>query len=239
MKTESTSLTSLPQKKITTGLKRLQEAGLTPDRWLKMLDAQPAELQRIVNAWPGAPEPIRHGTGIVYDAAAMSRILGLTCECSDPVPEAADGEIVIYYGGWDLPTLRKSAAGQKRMWQDQNWYDDKEWKAEPGYYRLNLRVPNSNRKNWNEQVAHLRTIDEALQTAPVTVAASALLVYLTETGNDLLKNDWCRCSEPLPDGGRAVLAVYDGRVYVSDCWDDSRDDDLWLASSLLVAPRKS
>ncbi len=52
MKTRSTSLTGLPQKKITTGLKRLQEAGITPAQWLRMLDAVPAQLQRIVEAWP-------------------------------------------------------------------------------------------------------------------------------------------------------------------------------------------
>lgn len=233
MKTESTSLTSLPQKKITTGLKRLQEAGLTPDRWLKMLDAQPAELQRIVAAFPGAPKPVSTGIGIVYDAVAMSRILGITCECKDPVPEAADGEVVIYYGGWDLPTLRKSAAGQKRMWQDQNWYDDKGWKVEPGYYRVLLRVPDSNRRNWNEQVNHLKTVDEAWQPAPVTVAATALLVHLTETGNDLLRNDWCRCAEPLPCDDHAALTVDHGRVLVYDRrWDGRRDDGhLWLSAA--------
>ena len=235
MKTESTSLTSLAQKKITTGLKRLQEAGLTPDRWLKMLAAQPSELQRIVAAFPGAPQVVSKGTGLIYDVAAMSRILGLSCECSDPVPEATDGEIVIYYGGWDLPTLRNSIAGKTRMWQDQNWYDNKGWKAEPGYYRLNLRVPNSNRKNWSEQLAHLRTVDKVLQSALVTVAASALLVHLTETGNDLLKNDWCRCAEPLPDDLRAVLTVYKGRVSVDSVWDGRRSDRLWLAA----AARKS
>ena len=176
--------------------------------------------------------------GLVYDANAVSRILGLPCESSDPVPDVADGEIVIYYGGWDLKQLRLSKAGQQRM-LDHPWYEEKGWKAEPGYYRLNLRVANSNRKTWNEQVAHLRTIDETLQPASVTVAASALLVHLTETGKDLLQNDWCRCSGPLPDGNRAVLAVRVGRVLVYNYWGDRRDDYFWLASSLLVAPRTS
>jgi hypothetical protein len=169
-------------------------------------------------------------TGIVYDAAAMSRILGLTCECSDPVPEAAEGEIVIYYGGWDLPTLRKSPAGQKRMWH-QNWYDKKGWEAEPGYYRVLLRVPDSNDRDWSEHVNHLRTVNEALQPAPVTVAATALLVHLTETGNDLLKNDWSRCAEALPDDCRPNLTVSKGRVVVSYDWDVNRRDFLWLAAS--------
>lgn len=168
---------------------------------------------------------------LTYDAAAVSRILGLPCECSQPVPQAAEGEIVLYYGGWSLKQLRTSATGKKRMRKDQDWYDDKCWKAEPGYYRLLLRVPDSNRKNWSEQVSHLRTIDEAWQPAPVCVAATALLVHLVETGNDLLKTDVCRCAEALPDGDRVVLTVYEGRVDVSDYWDDHRNDDLWLSSA--------
>ena len=239
MTTESTSLTGLPQKKITTGLKRLQEAGITPARWLKMLDAQPADLQRLVASWPGA-EPIRGTTGNVYHAGAVSLILGLQCECNDSPPDADDGEIVVYYGGWDLKQLRLTKAGINQMWQNQNWYDDKGWKAEPGYYRLNLRTPDSNHKNWNEQTVHLRTIDEAAQAAPVTVAATALLVHLRWNGQDLLKNDWCRCAEPLPGDGRAVLTVHDGRVRVDNSnWDDDRGGNIWLASSRLVASRKS
>lgn len=178
-------------------------------------------------------------SGIVYDAGAVSRILGLPCrKRSGPVPGAADGEIVVYYGGWDLKTLRTSTAGKKRMWQDQDWYEKEGWKAESGYYRLNLRVPSSNQKNWDEQIAHLRTIDEAAEAAPIAVAATALLVHLTETGNDLFDNDWCRCAEPLPDGRHAGLTVSGGRVHV-DFWDGFRGDAFWLASSRLVVPRKS
>ncbi|OGJ62656.1 hypothetical protein A3D12_03780 [Candidatus Peribacteria bacterium RIFCSPHIGHO2_02_FULL_55_24] len=131
--------------------------------------------------------------GIVYDAAAVSRILGLPCESSDPVPQAEAGEIIIYYGGWDLKTLCLSPGGKKRMWQDQDdWYGKYEWKAESGYYRLLLPVPNSNRRTWDEQLRHLARIDTAWKPAPVCVAATALLIHLTETGNDLLEDNWCR-----------------------------------------------
>lgn len=233
MKTDSTSL-SLPQKKVTTGLKRLQEAGITPERWLQMLDADTATMQRLAAAWPGAPVIATKGTGLVYDVAAMARILGLPCECSDPVPQAADGEIVVYYGGWDLKTLRLSPAGKKRMWQDQDWYEKYGWKAEPGYYRLFLPVPNSNRKNWSDQLRHLASIDTAWQPAPVCVANTALLVHLTETGNDLLRSDWCRCAEALPGDNYAVLTVYDGRVDVDDYWDDDPYDYGWSSAARKV-----
>jgi hypothetical protein len=64
---------------------------------------------------------------------------------------------VIYYGGWGLPFLRTCRAGKQHMRQDQIWYDKYEWKAEPGYYRLLLPVPNSNAKTWAEQLAYLKS----------------------------------------------------------------------------------
>lgn len=127
-------------------------------------------------------------TGIVYNAAAMSRILGLPCECSDPVPEAGDDGIVIYYGGWDLPELRDSTAGKRCMNQNIYWFEKCGWKAKPGYYRVNLRVRGSERKSWSEKIAHLRATNKAAQPAPVAVAATTLLAHLMDTGGDLLKS---------------------------------------------------
>lgn len=171
---------------------------------------------------------------IVYDATAVNRILSLPVKCGDPVPEALDGEVVIFHGGWDLKTLRVSAAGKKRMWQNQDHYEKYGWKAEPGYYRLLLPVPNSNRKSWSDQLRHLASIADAWLAAPICVAATALLVHLTETGNDLLRNDWCRCTEPLPDGLHAALTVLGGRVFVGDDWDGHPGDLLWLSAARLA-----
>ena len=69
----------------------------------------------------------------------------------------------------------------------------------------------------------MATIDTTWQPAPVCVAATALLVHLRQTGNDLLKNDWCRCEEALSDGYRAGLAVLDGRVLVRNGLDIARN----------------
>ena len=229
MRRERTSLTGLAQKKITTGLRRLQEAGVTPALWLKMLNARPEELKRIVTAFSVVPACT--GTGLVYDAASVSRILGLSCECSDPIPAFNDDEIVIYYGGWSLAQLRASHVEQPCMWQQQNWYDDYKWRAEPGYYRVLLRVPDSDCRDWNEQVGHLKMIDEAWQPAPVVVAVTALLVHLRQTGNDLLGGGWCRCAESLP-GCHVALAVSNGLVLVNDeRWDDRRCDGIWLSAA--------
>ena len=172
--------------------------------------------------------------GIVYDAAATGRILGLpTGWDRQTLPSAEDREIVVYYGGWDLRTLKNSVAGEKYMLREQDWYDAMEWKAEPGYYRLLLPVPESNRKTWEEQCAHLRTIDEAWRPAPVTVAATALLLHLAQTRNDMLKGDWCRCADLLIDAEttRAGLKLRTGRVSVSVYWDDDPPSKLWLAAA--------
>lgn len=183
-----------------------------------------------------AAKDSRKGTGIVYDAAAVSRILGIHLECSDPVPQAADGEIVVYYGGWDLKQLRTCTAGKKRMWQDQVWYEKYGWKAKPGYYRLLLPVPSSNRKSWSEQLRQLTTVSAAWQPAPACVTAAALLVHLTETDLDLLKDDWCRCAEALPDDDHVGLVVLDGRVRICSIWNGCRARDLWLSAARRTLP---
>jgi hypothetical protein len=169
--------------------------------------------------------------GLVYDAKAMSRILGLPCKCTDPAPEAAEGEVVIYYGGWTLQQLRLCKAGLKRMWQDQDWYDQYGWKADPGYYHILLPVPGSNRKTNSKQVQHLAGMGLLWQPAPTPIAGSALLAHLTKTGKDLLHNDWCRCLEVLPLDFLAALTVYDGRVDVINYWDDDPYDSVWLSAA--------
>ncbi|MBI2523787.1 hypothetical protein HYW11_01025 [Candidatus Peregrinibacteria bacterium] len=175
-------------------------------------------------------------SGLVYDVAAVSRILGLPCESSDPVPQAKDGEVVIYYGGWSLKQLRNSPAGKKWMGQVVELGEKDEWKSEPGYRRLLLPVPSSNRKGWSEQLRHLATIDTAWQPASVCVAATALLIHLTETGNNLLLEDSCiRCAEVLPTDCRVILMVDFGRVRGAvEPWPDRPFDRMWLAAAQKV-----
>jgi hypothetical protein len=165
--------------------------------------------------------------GIVYDAATTSRFLGLPAAWSEPVPQAAKGEIVVYYGGWDLTQLRLCTAGTKWMSQHMpDWWARQSFKAEPGYYRLILRSPDSCRKAWDELPSSARW-----HAASVCVVLTALLVRLQETGENFLRRDWFRCAETGPNGVRAVLAFYSGRVSVSDYWDEDRDADMWLANA--------
>ncbi|MCA9370485.1 MAG: hypothetical protein KC680_00810 [Candidatus Peregrinibacteria bacterium] len=220
MKT-ATSLTGLPQKKITTGLKRLQGAGITPERWLAMLDADPASMQNLADAWP-----VRLPS-FSYDAVA---ILGFGEASTEPLPKPAPGEIVIRVGDWSLQDLRDCDTGKELMHQ-QDWYDKYDCmtaKLTPGVYRVRLPVRDSNRKNFSEQKGLLLSGEDV---APVALGAATLLVRLKETGNDLLENDWCRCSEVLPDGRHAALVVDEGRVLVYGYWDDYRNDGLWLSAA--------
>lgn len=210
MKT-STSLTGLPQKKITTGLKRLQEAGITPEKWLNMLDAGAGSMQRLADAWPLSPPSYS------YDAVA---ILGFGETGTKPLPKPKPGEIVIRVGDWSLLELRDSDIGKKLMLQ-QHWYDKCDCssaKLTPGVYSVRL-------KNFTEQDPLLTEV------ASVALGATALLVHLKETGNDLLSNHFCHCVEVLPQNDNMSLGIYEGRVHIQCHWVGRRLGNLWLAAS--------
>ena len=51
--------------------------------------------------------------GLVYDAAAVGRILGIKVECSDPVPKAEGGEILV------TDVVRQLVAGKAFHFVDQ------------------------------------------------------------------------------------------------------------------------
>ncbi len=68
-----------------------------------------------------------------------------------------------------------------------------------------------------------------MAVAPAVVAATALVLHLKETGNDLLMDGWCRCVEEPFRGFRTQLTVTKGRVSITDCWNNHYYDDLWLA----------
>jgi len=132
---------------------------------------------------------------VTYDAKSMGHILGFECESICAVPEAADGEIVIYYAGWELGELRACRAGRKNM-EHQDWYDDQKFAVERGYYRLILPRHES----------HPVTI----RAAPICVAVAAALAYLGSFTN-LPRTDFCYCAET-HNGDPIGIAVIDGRM---------------------------
>jgi hypothetical protein len=170
-------------------------------------------------------------SGPVYDATSVSRILGIACECNDPVPEVDVGEIVVYYGGWSLAELRATQAGQKYVWRVPN--DDVEPYAETGYYRVRLRFPTDacNALHWQQQQL-LAGLEPGFKRVPIVVAATAYLVHLAATGEDILNGGVCRGSEYLNSRvpgrrGHIVIHRYEGRIQWSRVWENERG--YWLA----------
>lgn len=178
-------------------------------------------------------------SGITYDAAAVSRITQLSNDCNEPTPEARDGEMVIWYGGWNLKTLLLSPAGKKRsavLIENLQWYRRMGWGkkyglvVESGYYRLLLPVPKSDRRTWQNQLRYLAHIDPTYQPAAAIVVASALHIHKMETGNDLLGGGSCRCADTFGRGSQAELHLE--KCYVNLCASKQKYgyDHTWLAA---------
>lgn len=165
--------------------------------------------------------------GTVYDAPP---ILGLGNAGGEPLSDPSPGEVIVRVGAWSLQDLRtcETVVRHKLMW-DQDWYNEYPFsrtELTPGVYRVRLPIPDSNSKNFAEQQTLL---PDGEQVAPTALVAVALICHLKQAGKDLLNNDWTRCAEALPDGGRVGLTVRRGRVGVDYDWDDDRGEDVWLA----------
>jgi hypothetical protein len=217
-----TSLKRIERKKLDVGLNRLSKFGVDVERWLAMVDADDATMQRLVAKWPFFSTPY------AYDAVA---ILGFGNPGEEPLPDAKSGEVVIRYGGWSLRELYDSPVVRERklMWE-QDWYHKYPWSSEKlpgGIYRLRVPVPNSNWQTFAEQQGSLPSGEEP---APVGLVATALLAHRLQTGEDLLKTDYTRCKEQTADVSRVELDWYDGRLYVDRNWGGLRSDVLWLSS---------
>ena len=164
-------------------------------------------------------------SGFTYDAV---NILGFGEAATQALPQAAEDEVVLRYGGWSLQELRDSAIGQRLMHR-QDWYDTYPWSTEKlpsGVYRLRVPVPESSGKTFADQK---RMLPNGEQIAPIVLVASGLLVHYLQTGEDLLKKDWTRCREQTADG-RVGLGWHCGRLDVNNDWDDYRDGSLWASS---------
>lgn len=219
------SLKRLEKKKLDLGINKLSDAGIDVERWLAMCDADPAAIQRLVSVWP-----VRLPS-FVHDAKAVCSVLGLPNNCKEDAPKAADGEVVVWYGGWTLGELVATGKVVNYLSKERE-----AWKAPAGYYHTRIPVPESNRLTWDEQAGDekqslLARLYAAFHALPMPVGATALAVHLGVTGEDLLKGDFCRCAEALPHGRHAELHVYEGRVRVRNLWGDDRYDNVFLGAA--------
>jgi len=219
------SLKRLEKKTLDLGINKLSDAGIDVERWLAMCDADPSTMQRLVSAWP-----VRLSS-FVHDAKTVCGVLGLPNNCKEETPKAADGEVVVWYGGWTLGELVATSKVVNYLSKERE-----SWKAPAGYYHTRIPVPESNRLTWGEQAGDkkqslLARLYAAFQALPTPVGATALAAHLGVTGEDLLKGDFCRCAEALPSGLHAALHVHEGRVGVDDYWDAIRDVDVFLGAA--------
>ena len=237
-------LTKLNEKAIRTGLKLLQEAGITGRMWLAMLKTSLPEREQIFSAWPDQPtkatRKVSTAPGIVYSAKQVGRILGLQCDCSAPVPKALPGEVIVYYGGWSLKALCETEVGQRRIVRDNVFGTPRRWG--PGYYRLLLPVQGSANQYKYEQLRQLFGHGRGWIAAQTPLATLALVLHLETTGKNLLRyrgagayySGVCRCAEKCSRGEEtpgACVEITKRKVVITDYAEDARDSDLWMAAA--------
>jgi hypothetical protein len=153
---------------------------------------------------------------LIYDANAVSRILGIPSECDIACPQPEEGELIVYYGGWTLPTLRNSLAGRTHMSPKQTWYDKFRWKSEPGYYRVLLPIPQSSPLDLRQLLRSLNERAAGWRSTPVCIAATVVLVHLAETAENLLSYGSCHCAEPIRDYEHVLLNIRKQQLRVSN-----------------------
>lgn len=164
-------------------------------------------------------------SGIVYDAESVCRSLGLPNTCREDAPEAADDEVVVWYGGWTLGELEATDKVYSLLPKKR-----RAWKAPPGYYHVHVKIFDSNNMSQNQHADLLGHSSLSLNRLHVPVGATTLAVHLTATGMDLLHGDACCCVERLPRRFRAILYVAGNSVCV-DCWHGYSLYDVFLGAA--------
>jgi len=179
MKTEATSLMGLPYKKINAGLQKLQAMGVTPDRWLRMIDAHIGNVCNIASSFTD-----------YYAPADVRRLLGVQCEDfvrwsthpsdtpHDAVFEDAHQgfQMVVHYGGWTAADLRKSQAGKLYM-SVNSGYDGRLTLPQVGCYKVEF----SDRYSYCRMISGYRYHE--WERTPGVIAATALLLQRAQGRN--------------------------------------------------------
>ncbi len=226
MRQKATSLSALPEKKLRFGRDKLEKAGVTPARWLAMLGADDAAMQRLMAAWPeGLDEREISAQEMVFDAKRVGSLLDVeTSNAPAPLPARPDERIIYLPPSITGPTaLRRTKAP---MW-DQDWYDGRGYTAKAGYWGVIVPVPTSN--NLSHQGQDKQILDElqGYQRTPMLVDTLLLCAKLLASGEDLLNGDWVRCPELASPAYRVALHVGGGRVGVHDVSGGEPYDRVW------------
>lgn len=114
------------------------------------------------------------------------------------------------------------------------WYAEQKFASEnkTGLGWLMIRkdpVPNSTRKNWDEQNKLVSGVERVPNSAEVSWLVT---IYFKVRGIRLLESIYVRCSDLDSDGARVRVGLFDaGGLFVNDDWDDDRSDLLGLASA--------
>jgi hypothetical protein len=214
---KATSLSGLPQKKLTTGHTKLERFGIVPERWLAMLDAPDHEMEELALAWPKAKVQLS-----VFSAQWVGKTLGVQTPDS-PAPSPAPGRYIVY-----LPEVIRTPTDLRQtkasVWKDQTWYDQYQYTAKPGYWEVILFAPDSNSKSQSGQDKHITEPLPGFQRTPILVAALLLVCYKMATGKDLLDGDRIRCPEQASKGRFAIMYFYEGSLLFNvDCFDHPYD----------------
>ena len=136
--------------------------------------------------------------GIVYESETVKQVLGFQGRKTVPSldsapPKAGPDELVIYYGGWSWGQMEQFVRPSSKALPS----------PDPGYYRLLLPIQGSNlvfdREKNSDAVSRLeQQLKKQYPGAgalPAVIGATALAVYRSLTGRDLLQSRKCFCNE--------------------------------------------
>lgn len=227
----ATSIFDLPRRKRTAAWNLFVEQGMTPECLLGLLDAPKENVRRWIAAAPGK---VLIDSMMIYDAKRVGTLLGIeTPDTPAPAP-SRPGERIIYLPASIISPTDLRAT--KAPMQNQNWYDDRGYTAQPGYWGVMLPVPESNHRNQAAQDEHRGLVLHGYQRTPMLVDTLLRSVELLASGKDLLNGDWVRCPERTSADRWVGLFVNGGRVSVSPDWPGDPRGVVWSSAARWISP---
>lgn len=129
--------------------------------------------------------------------------------------------------------IRGKVPGDQRLFYNQDWYNKESFAKdrEEAEWHLVRKTPvnNSTSKTWNEQKALLAKNEE---TPTARVMVYTIIGHFLATGERLFEHICVRCSDVDSDGFRVDVGYFDSvGLDVNFDWDDSRHDDIGVASA--------